>query len=277
MKNELKRKQHYVPKCYLNSFTDSNGKLCAYNKLYNSFSYKTPSQICYRINLYETPIATPKPYFILPNYLENYNGIIENDYSEWTRKVGKYLTIDNYASVYLSKQDYELLDVFFVNLFVRHPNTIGDIGALPPRDSSIKENFLKVFDEGISDSLSLAYSKIEFMNHSFQRSFAAFFEKELCNYQRTVLISDKANFVTSDVPFILNVEPNIDKNSVSIKQILIPLTPKCLFSYSHFFKKDKMRVSDNTVRKINRLFLEKRKAESKYVFSCEKEDIETIR
>lgn len=233
--------------------------------------------MCYKYDLYETLVKTPKPFFILPNYLEDYNGIIESDYSDWLTSVGMNLTVDNYSSICLSNQDYELLDTFFANLFVRQPNSIEDIGELPSRDKSIKERFIELFeDEDISNSLSLAVAKIEFLDHGFRRSFAGFFEDELSNYQRTLLISDSANYITSDVPFILSMETHRNSKSSNIKQILIPLTPKCLFSYSHFFNKDKMLISDKTVERINKLFLEKRKADSKYVFACNKEEIERV-
>lgn len=54
MKNQMTKKQHYVPQFYLNNFINENHKLNVYDRKKKCFFEASPKEICFENYLHET-------------------------------------------------------------------------------------------------------------------------------------------------------------------------------------------------------------------------------
>lgn len=266
--------EHFVPKCYLNNFTNKNNKICVYDKKYNYYTYKTSTQICYDDNIYETKYN--EKLFLLRNHLEEYNNSLENVYSPLLKMINKNFIATNFHEISLSQKDYEILDQFTANLILRHPIIINYFSLDKCNDNKINNLVYKRFENRPyinKERIAIALQKIEYLDRRQTNSYATLLEKIVSGFNKTLLISKTNCFITSEVPFTINV------NSVGdLTSIFIPLSPHCVILYQSFKKMNaKMIIDDKTVLLINSFFMKKGVLEPRFLYSSLKDDFEIIK
>lgn len=265
--------EHFVPKCYLNNFTNESNKICVYNKEFKSYSYKTPTQICYEENLYETPYDDNC--FLLRNHLENYNNLLENNCSPVLNHIKENFTAINFQNVFLSQKDYNILNQFASNLLLRHPIIMKYFNLDICEDENINNLVNNRYENNSiinKEKIAIALHKIEYLDRRQENSYSTLFERMLSAFNKTLFISKNERFITSDIPFFMNTDSN-----GNLFQLIVPLSPHCAILYQSLKKvSSKVIISDYLVLQLNSSFMKKGVLEPRYLYGESKENIELI-
>lgn len=275
-KGEVHKKHHYVPKCYLNQFGHSNGKvknekfgLFVYNIEKNSQYTQSTEDVCYKNYLY----------FLSKEYIDKLSDTqinelsLECDYlagyveynldiilSELKRR--KEICICDKARTFpMQNNDKELIAKQIIIQYFRHPNIRKDILSL---DHYITTKASRLFKYGLSKELNnpeinkihLDVKQFEVETHAYH----SFLNDKLVNELATKLVADNWMFVysqnneicTSDNPVVClgkTFEGRLSKCNLDLntKIVLYAISPDLLLL---IFDKNSFTCSDLTFGEI---------------------------
>ena len=127
-KENMTKTQHYVPRFYLQNFTDDDGYLWVYDTQNECIKRVTPESICAENYLYETRFehASEKAgKFVIPNDIENIYSKYEGKFSSLIKKIQEIcVPSQNENALIIHTSEKEVLFSFIANLCVRNPRNM---------------------------------------------------------------------------------------------------------------------------------------------------------
>lgn len=274
--NQTTRKQHYIPEMYLKNFANEAGKIWQYNLFYGNYKPVTPAQTGYTEFLYETQWKSSpegEERFALVNYLENYFSEREKIYDSCISSICKKIVDDTASITEITKNEKAILAEFTTNIVLRHPNMMklmefdnfSSAGISDAHINRLKKTF------GMDAETVLVFeNKCKWLDLRFPGGYFQNVQKMFENMYLSFLVSDNLSFITCDWPIILaQVEGEIIA-------LLLPISPKCCICYSVFKTQNINYVSDEMVVLYNKLHIEKKSTRMKYLYACNKHDIERL-
>lgn len=273
---QVTKKQHYLPEMYLKNFTNETGKLWRRNMKYGTYKAVTPAQTGYSEFLYETRWKNPpnmEKQFALINFLENHFGSREAIYNQCVASVCQKLCLGNPCISDITADERKVLAEFTANIFLRQPGIMKLIGLDEISQEEIKRfpvNRLNALFGSEAETVLLFIKKCEWLHSQFRGGYfqtaQAIFES-MC---LTIFVSKGAEFITCNWPFLFVVD------RVNFL-VALPLTPKCCICYNNILKKENVNLlSDDSVRRYNRLHIEKKSSSLNYLYARNKDEIEML-
>ena len=189
--NEIKKKQHYVPRMFLSQFADSDGKCWEYNLNSQKICKKRVEELCASNLLYE--IRDENGVFIFPdglNKVENSFSKLEDFYKGYLAEL--LMKIDGKCTVDLNEDDIEFICMWFSLLIVRNPLIKKAIPVIS-RDFGVVE----------MDEKSRSYNFISLMAREFN-----YFTKEMkkghiqflkCSRYKSYIITDMPVWIANPI------------------------------------------------------------------------------
>jgi len=233
MKDQVKKKHHYIPKFHLNSWKDETGSLLFYQKAGNGnikSKRKHPSQVCFKNELYTLKEDLWEFKNIVPDHVENELAKIDNDAAKILEKI---LGVSSLST--LTTEEKKQWAIYVNSLLQRSPEkltvsdaivrsiiseTINDIKSIATKESQDTwERCSKIFNAG-------SYSE----NHARLTSLSVIRDPDwitgLLKFKWLIVVLDKA----FPYQFILTVNPVVtvgeDEN---IGMLALALTPSILW------------------------------------------------
>lgn len=274
--NQVTKKQHYLPEMYLKSFTDEHGKLWQRNTRYGAYRQITPAQTGYADFLYETRWKKPpnlEKQFALTNFIENHFSLREKIYSECIESVCQKLCLDNFRISDITVDERKILAEFITNLFFRHPGIMElmELNEISQEEMSrYHANNLKVQFGNEAETVLMFIKKCEWLHSQFPGGYFQIAQTIFESMCLTVFVGTSTEFITCDWPFLFVVDE-------PIFLVALPLTPKCCICYSNVLRNENVNfLSDESVRRYNRLHIEKKTSSLNYLYARNKDEIEML-
>ena len=274
---QITKRQHYLPKMYLKNFTDETGKLWKKDLNYGKYSKKSPTQICYKEFLYETPwkvSGNRTPPFAMLNYLENYFSSRESVYKDCISAIIKKLCGDRPGIFDITDNERKILAEFTANLFLRHPHTMDVIGLDKTSEEDAFRHHAFALKQlfGVEAETVIKFErKCQWLDSRFPGGYFQDVQKLFENMRLTFFVSKSREFVTCDWPFLCALQEGC------FIVFILPLTPNCCICYSRLPVQEKVTlISDEMIVKYNKLHIEKASSYITSLFARNKEDIEVL-
>ena len=252
-KENITKKQHYIPRFYLERFTDNDGYLYIYD-IENNHPFRTvPEKFGYERYLYETRLSKPNRNgedFLLTNHIEDIFAQYEGKFDMFLKKLDRICTPNQRKNALILKSDEKkLLLSFIANLVFRNPITMDylHLDEVPAdifeEDAKAKLNeFLSIIDVCNADELLLAaIKKVMLTDESEKNNIKSFIESN-SDLHFTFFYSKGLQFITSSYPVILGND--ITVVSENKRCIFLALSPNLAVLYDNY---------DNSKEKNNRL------------------------
>lgn len=155
MKDQMTKKEHYVPKSYLKSFVNSDNKLCVFDRVKETNFYSYYNDICYEKYLYETPWEKPNIQsgkFILPNQIEDTLSKYERKYISTIKKIVKVCEnkLDENAPI-CNHEDEKILASFIANMLLRNKWTLNQEKESFKKSSLAQDEFYQLAKQAFND------------------------------------------------------------------------------------------------------------------------------
>ena len=245
--------EHFVPKFYLQNFTDNNGQVWVYDRVNKKLFSQIPNNICYKKDLYETKAEGMNPVlgdYILRNQLEHSFRDYEGEWSTLLKKVLSTcrLNVDRNALICNTEQKRQLAE-FVSNLILRNPSTmdyaeLDEISAAKQlEETKAVEHLFNLLGFGSIDSVLRFINKSNHFNDEFgtQRLLA----DELLKMDMCFIYNEANDFVTSCYPVFYGMR----ENEYTITDVIVPLSTDVLLLYgiSENTKKYRNRIGRNSV------------------------------
>lgn len=258
--NQITKKQHYIPKCYLKNFTTYNGQS---KQLYISFkeneSVKKVSieDICFRPYLYDQ-IAVDSDsgayIFADPNSIENSFVDLEGNYATIISKIKNHLKDSN--NFQLSLFEVDILKRFMLSLIFRNPTFVNIIKQIINIRYAQNANYIKKIKNLFPDIspnifISIFADKVLKMCISPDSGvFPCAMNKTMSNSQICVLKTESSAFITSTMP-VVNICGK--ENNVEYDLLGMPITPHLFLAFVdsiHYIPKV-ITIDEGIVRRLN--------------------------
>lgn len=254
MKMQATRRQHYVPKFYLENFSEDGKHLWCYDKESNKIYRSNISDICVKNFLYETKWKEYKSEnkFVNLNAIEKDFAKHEGEYAELIRKIISICILpENKNALILNTNDKHICAHFAANMLLRNPwsmnrysedlESIMELGELQPYKEVV--DFIKMGD---FPSLVDAANKQIIVGENLEESLPNQLKEMLYNMNITIWEAPKENpLITSSFPVIYQTE-DLEENNTSFKYLYIPINPRFAISYSRI----KYPNCSNRLRKL---------------------------
>lgn len=219
------KRQHYVPKAYLNFFAeDGKSSKMLYVLHFNDkqLKYLSVDDVCVRKDLYEQKTNNPhtdETIYLDRNSIENSFIGIEGDYSETIKRIKN--NCDQKKELIISEKDRDVLSLFMALNIFRHPIFV---------ELAKKYGCSQIDKESIQmqNISSFAFLKF-FLSMDSQAIYIPAMKDAIKDKQAFVLKSKHKKFITSDSP-IVNLYG--DFNQVDFDMIGFPITPELFFAFS---------------------------------------------
>lgn len=205
-------KHHFIPQFILRRFCDTNGKLNSYDKKFNKFEIKTPSQVCYEKNLYSIINANEFGRYL---NVEGYFSKMEGEFSKVIKlfdddDVLRYMKYDTH-----SLNSFErIVNFFLTTSYWRIPSEVNF-----DHINKTKENFRNIYNDlsdnakeitGLIDRRTMKYIEKE-KNKNWQKivptliiptflSYTTNDDLKKCAFHKT-----DYDLITSDNPIICDI------------------------------------------------------------------------
>lgn len=266
----MTRKQHYIPRFYLERFTDPSGKLWIYDAFREKEFEKSPEGACVCSNLYETEWIEANEKlgkYVLPNDIEDLYSKYETEFSALLRELDNILIPDQLLNASnCSGKNKRLLFRFIANLLFRNPKTMDEY-KLSEVDTGIlgedgTKELCEVLDRmGIGGGLSIlqAAKKKEVLTEEYDGGEISRFIKSMEILPFVFLYAVTGNFVLCDPPVTTGYDATIDDGNRDC--IFCPLSPKTAVLFGNYqgFKKNKMyKIEKEIVDGFNSVYIGKR-------------------
>lgn len=262
----MTKNEHFVPRFYLDNFSDNKRQLWVYNLEKNKYYQVIAKNICYKKYLYETPwpvsekTVSDNEKFINFNCIENIFAQNEGRYSEVIKRI---ISSDpKNKDALICNSEEKILAEFAANLFVRNPiimeqaikNIKKDIDDLDEVRAAIE--FLYKYTD--SATLNCFYAMLE-------EKFKEYWLLEIDNIAEDFLQmnfvfyqASDGEFITSDYPIL----PTPSEEKTQFKKFGLPLSPKIALLYvdsndseSRKYRNRLLPISSEFVTKLNKQYL----------------------
>lgn len=253
--------------------------LWRYDPRYKSYSQKTPAQICYQRDIYETPVTleSGNEEYVLINEIENHYQKRETLYADVWKKIGNCFSDTNSQDPLLSVKEKDILTEFVANLLVRNPVMIKmaetDVISKQSVNMVMVQKIKEELNENIKpdeESLMKAAYKYEWLDERINSSYFQIIKKLLLSFHCVFCASNDRHFITSNMPVMVKTQRNGD-----IAMLMVPLSPNCLLTYNCVrFAKDIIALPSFAVDEINKVYASGRISYVEYLFGKSREDIE---
>ena len=273
----MTRKQHYIPRFYLERFTDSSRKLWIYDASRDIVFEKSPEGACVRTDLYETEWIEANEKlgkYVLPNDIEDLYSRYEAEFSAFLRELDHILIRDQLLNASIcSAKNRRLMFRFIANLLFRNPKTMEeyklsevDTGILGEDGTNELCEILDKMGIGGGRSILKAVKKKEVLTEEYDGGEISEFIKSMEKLPFIFLYAMSGNFVLCDPPVTTGYDVNIDGDNRDC--IFCPLSPKTVVLFGNYqgFKKNKMyKIEKDIVDRFNYIYIGKRDKTAKMI------------
>jgi len=269
--NKIKR-QHYVPKFYLNEFTlNNNGQLFVLNKDTNKIFCKNILEVCEQNYYYSHKDNM--------NKCNEYNFLVEEMLSKKEHEFSLIFDkiISNIEGYYYYSKDIDMLTrkerlIFLEFLYyqiLRVPKYIDRLfvkGKIFLKELNKKHNYIQNDKEKINDLKKIMFPILfdnidEFVSIMNKRNWAFFIINKSINKY----------FVSSDNPVIIaNSEFNVDRVGIidSMTEVTIPISKNILLAIRETYIKHKIECHIiNSIDIINKINIKIKNNSTRFVYS----------
>ena len=279
------KKQHFVPEFLLKNFIDSSGNLIDYNCKYKSFSSKTPAQICYLNNLYESHLSSNEndKIIISQNYLEEQFRDNEKIYSECISSIINECKDGLISPIpFEDKTRIDILTQFTANLLLRNPEIMklarfdDDMGGWNTVETIMYTDYLKRVNNGVDNNISADIKKKSWLDVDDPNGAHSVLVRSIKKRMNMVLFySTEENYITSDFPVVFSL------NGLLPVVFFIPISTRLLLFYLNnenegIFHNHIIAVNKIIVDSINKTIYKLSLKRSGHVYCIDKSDIESI-
>ena len=287
-KEDITKKQHYIPRFYLKRFTDDEGYLYVYDTDKKQFFRTVPEDFGYKRYLYETRLSKPNRNgedFLLTNHIEDIFAQYEGKFDLFLKKLDKICTPNQRKHALILKPDEKkLLLSFIANLVFRNPITMDylHLNEVPDdifeEDAKAKlEEFLSILDVCNADELLLAAKKKVMLTDESEKNNIKSFIESNKDLHFTFFYSRGLQFITTSYPVILGNDISVVSENKNC--IYMALSPNLAVLYDNYEKsKDQNNrlgfVDDELVDYCNKQQLKPVFNKNKYLIASSKELIE---
>lgn len=287
-KNNMTRKQHYVPKFYLRYFTDDD-KIYVFDCKKNKFFQSQPKDICMMDYLYESEWENADSRlgkYILPNSIEKSYSRLESESANVCNKIIKRCNLYNHRiHGVCSIKEKKILLNFIVNLVLRNPytmemNNIDDISDLDGNDEI--DTYIRLLD-GMGwrggESFIRAASRWCNLNVESKYSLQRLLFDEIKDLNYVFLKSDKPLFITSSFPVVFGTDHSIkDKNKTMIGFPVSPHIYMMIGNFEHLKKYCNylIPIEESVAKNILKNYIESNQSKYRFLMSNSSEIIEKI-
>ena len=288
-KNNMTKRQHYVPKFYLHYYTDDNDKIYVFDCEKNRTFQSQPKDICRMDYLYESEWENADSRLgkhILPNSIEKSYSRLESKAANVCNKIIKRCNLYSHRiHGVCSRKEKKILLNFIVNLVLRNPytmemNNIDDISDLEGNDEI--DMYIKLLD-GMGwhggESFIRAASRWCNLNVESKYSLQRLFFDEIKDLNYVFLKSDKPLFIASDFPVVLGTDHSIeDNNKIMMGFPVSPHIYMLIGNYEHLKKYCNylIPVEESVVMKIVKNYIESNQSKCRFLMSNSSEILENI-
>lgn len=236
-KNQITKKQHFVPRFYLKQFADKDNKLHCYDKSTGKLYSAHAEDICFEKYLYETKweysIDNKVP-FLSPNMIENLLCEQEARYSQVLPVImGKCMDNVDTGALICTTEEKKTLASMVANFVLRNPY----VAELTPGDEQIQQYLnsdseMSAINE-LLECLNMGTIK-PFIESSHKKVYldpnengvATIFEEKIMQLNLSFLVTESTEFISSSCPVGVYCEDD------KIVMVHIPLCPKVMVVYS---------------------------------------------
>lgn len=234
------RKEHYIPRFYLKSFSADDKSVYGYNVLSGEQKILGINKICYENDLYEFKENSGE--YINQNLIENWFRFFEEEFSKVFKSIfSKAQYKANYnTNSFLSPKEKALLTFFMVTIIGRNPDT------------------LKIAQETVIDLLGDSITDISAKNIALQKCLPIYqefnpedknlimkFMKIFEDMSFQIGFSDKELLWTSDSPVVLFG----NNETLKLDEAILPISPQLILYMKPYEKTTKERY--NHLLKLN--------------------------
>lgn len=286
MKDQMTKKEHYVPASYLKSFVNSDNKLCVFDRVKKTYFDSYSKDICYEKYLYETPWENANPKlgnYILPNQIEDTLSKYERKYISTIKKIIKICESSlNTNALICSNEDKNILASFVVNLLLRNKWSLEQFEKDFNEDELLQNNeeiqqidqLMNDLNFGGTETLLKMTNKKVLLDEEIIGSQAKKQIKDVRNLNCRILVSDTWQFITSSFPVLFELFDSED-GITHPKNIYVPIHPRFALLYSdgvrdRKYQNKKSIITKDEVRKLNHLYFETDIDQTRYIIAQEK-------
>ena len=278
VQKSITKKQHYLPKAYLQFFSlqeRTAKKVYAYYCEDKAVRYVSIGDICHRPFLYEQKyqsLTENTEYILAPNEIENSFIDLEGEYVTLVDALIRGVRDEN-TIVLKSYEIYKIAN-FMSSLKFRHPIMIHIINSVSAIIFHENFNDLKKLQELFPDVHESFFEAVFTQEHlsRYLKIFTQAFTERTKKAQVTILKTVSSSFITSDMP-VVNIYGVL--NNVEYDLFGFPISSDLFLAFlgTDVKLQSIITVSDEIVNKINSYQLRK---SARYILSQKKNIISII-
>lgn len=284
MERQKTRKQHYVPRFYLNGFCNSENFLYVYDKELDKYRESVPNNICFQNDLYELgTLEFEEKVTIFTNKIEDLYCRNEGKFASCINSVISKLNsqISSNAVIMSIEETQSIMD-FINNLIVRNPYTmkislenennkkrVVDIFKKNAGYPVLTEMFGETYSHNVDKFIQAVFKDLYLNPETYDENGAGYINC-IRDMSFVFLKSKSVKFITSDFP--ISIEVNEENNS--FKKLYFPISPYYAINFFDEKTKDRNRIrflDDKEVIHLNAYCVSNYM--SRFVFSNSKENL----
>lgn len=283
----MTKKQHYVPRFYLQNFTSNDNKLWVFDREKGSYYQSSPKDICFEKFLYETPWENANPLlgkYVLGNQIEKYFAEKEGEYSLLLKQIVNICRNPKNKNALICKhEEKEMLASFVTNIFVRNPWSLKQLESNLPLEG-LKENeeiqaieqIIQIMGLGDIDSLVRAVDKKVWLTEEFDGSRLT---PRISKMSYVFLVSQKESFITSSFPTIYKL-CDTEVDGLMPSNIYLSIHPQVSLLYNEDIPKTKSNrlilVDEKVVCELNSAYLKSDVEQMRFLIAKDKETLKSV-
>ena len=269
----MTKKQHYVPRFYLERFADGQGGVYVYDFKQNKFYKSKPEDICCQNYLYEVEWTGSERVYgkhMSPNHLENIFSRYENEFSKFLRKMDRLCYPgQNPNALICSTEDKNILLHLVVNFFIRTPQIMEalSVNEIPKGLEEVEwigalREALDRMGMGGWESVIKMAVKEAYLTEEYGEGPVFDLLNSIKNLNFTFYRAQAGCFLTSDQPVLIGIDEHIPMGD---KQCLyFALSPKVVVLFGDYAesknKRNRMVItSDARVEDFNMVMVRRAK------------------
>lgn len=288
-KNEMTRRQHYVPQFYLRNFTNDTKKFWVYDRLKSEYFISQPKAICQKDFLYETEWKEANSKlgkYVLPNDIEKTFSYQEKEYSDIVKKIIKVCDLpENKNSLIYNLEEKSILGSFVVNLFLRNPYSMRILFQNDTQEDMVENDELLIIEKmldlmgfGGFESLVEATEKKMIVDERLEGSLPNQLMEEISKMNLYIFQTDKVEFITSEFPVLYDLKV-LNEVETEFEHLHLPISPK----YALYFCRERLEkrkrlavLGDEIAEEMNCFYFEMSKEQARYIISESEENLKSI-
>jgi len=231
---QITRLQHYVPKAYLQFFSNEKRKTYAYFYRTKTINYLGLDGLCCESYLYEEIIRfddVGDERIFAPNEIEKSFIPSEGDYATITKKL--ICNIQSHNDVRLSTDEVDILKTFLALMAFRHPHFIHLLKCFTKMtyDDNLYKHRIKKLIPDFPDNILLAFlshTSLERYISPNQGMLPNSLKHTMENSKLCIFKATEARFITSDMP-VINIYG--ESNGIDYDILGMPITPELFLAF----------------------------------------------